>query len=128
MNNNTLTLVARILLSFMFIMSGLFKFGGIAGLAGYIGSVGLPAPTLLAWLAAIFEVVAGVMILVGFKTKLAAWALAAFCVFTGAVFHNNFGDQTQMIMFMKNFTIAGGFILLAIHGAGSLSLDARNSE
>jgi len=75
MNNNTLTLVARILLAAIFIISGLFKFTSIAGLAGYIGSVGLPAPTIIAWLTAIFEVAAGLCVLIGFQTKMASWAL-----------------------------------------------------
>ena len=99
MNNDTLKLVARILISLIFILAGFSKFGNIGGTAGYIASVGLPASTALAWLAAIFEAVAGLMILVGFQTRLTSWALVAFCLFTGAVFHNNFGDQTQMIMF-----------------------------
>jgi putative oxidoreductase len=127
MNNNAILLVARILLSVIFIMAGLQKFGGIDGTAGYISSVGLPASTLLAWLAAIFEVVAGVAILVGFQTRLAAYALAAFCVFTGLVFHFNFADQIQSILFMKNLAIAGGFLALATSGAGALSVDGRKA-
>lgn len=127
MSNNVILLAGRILLSFMFIMAGLQKFGSIAGTAGYIASVGLPAATLLAWLAAIFEVVAGLAILVGFQTRIAAWLLAAFCVFTALVFHNNFGDMTQMLLFMKNLTIAGGFLALSVAGAGTLSVDARRA-
>lgn len=128
MNNNTILLVGRILLAIIFIMAGLQKlFGGIEGTAGYIASVGLPASTALAWLAAIFETVAGIAILVGFRTKETAWALAAFCVFTGFVFHFQPADQGQMINFMKNLAIAGGFLALSVSGAGSLSVDARRS-
>ena len=127
MNTDTLKLIARILLSIIFIMAGASKFGNIGGTAGYIASVGLPASTALAWLAAIFELVAGVMILVGFKTRLTAYALAAFCIFTAVVFHNNFGELVQLIMFQKNIAIAGGFLLLAAVGAGSKSIDARQS-
>lgn len=125
MSNSVILLVARILLSVMFIMSGLQKFGGIEGTAGYIGSVGLPAATLLAWLAAIFETLVGIAILVGFQTRIAALALAAFCVFTGLVFHYAPADQMQMIMMMKNLTIAGGLLALFVSGPGSLSVDAR---
>lgn len=125
MSNSVILLVARILLSVMFIMSGLQKFGGIEGTAGYIGSVGLPAATLLAWLAAIFETLVGIAILVGFQTRIAALALAAFCVFTGLVFHYAPADQMQMIMMMKNITIAGGLLALFASGPGSLSVDAR---
>lgn len=128
MNNNILTLVARILLAAIFIIFGLFKFSNIGGLAGYIGSVGLPVPTVIAWLTAIFEVVAGLCVLIGFQTKLASWALAAFCIASAVIFHNNLGDQTQMALFMKNFAMAGGFILLAVNGPGTISLDAKRTS
>ncbi len=127
MSNNVLLLVARILLAIIFILSGLSKFGDIAGTAGYIGSVGLPAATALAWLAAITETVAGLAILVGFQTRYAAWFLAIFSVFTGVMFHFAPADQMQMISFMKNLAIAGGFLVLALQGAGSLSIDGRRA-
>ena len=127
MNNSTILLIARILLAAIFILAGLNKFGNIADTAGYISSVGLPAGTILAWLTAIFEVVAGIAILIGFQTKLTSWALAAFCVVSAALFHNNLGDQTQFIMFMKNLAMAGGFLALSVSGAGSLSVDERRS-
>ncbi|HTV67733.1 MAG TPA: DoxX family protein [Rhizobiaceae bacterium] len=124
MNSATL-LVARILLSVMFIMAGLQKFGDIAGTAGYIGSVGLPAGSLLAVLSGLLEVVAGVAVLVGFQTRIASYALAAFCLLTALLFHTNFADMTQMLFFMKNITIAGGFLALSVAGAGAYSVDAR---
>ena len=127
MNNNTVLLIARVLLSFIFIMAGVSKFGAIEGTAGYISSVGLPAGTLLAWLAAIFETVAGIFFLIGFQSKLTSYALALFCLFTALVFHFNFADQTQMIMFMKNLAIAGGLLALSVSGPGSISVDSRRS-
>ncbi|WP_425419512.1 DoxX family protein [Oricola indica] len=125
MTNSVLLLAARILLAFIFILSGWGKFFAIEGTAGYISSVGLPAATLLAWAAAIFELVAGLALLVGFRTRETAWALAAFTLFAGFVFHFQPSDQMQMISFMKNLAIAGGFLALGQTGAGSLSLDAR---
>ncbi len=126
MSNSVILLAGRILMAFIFIMAGFGKLaGGIEGTAGYIASVGLPAATLLAWLAAIFELVAGLMILVGFMTRQTAWALAAFCVFTGFVFHFQPADQMQFISFMKNLAMAGGFLFLTITGAGSISVDAK---
>ena len=125
MSNALLLLVSRILLAAVFIPAGISKFSGIEGLAGYIGSVGLPAATLLAWCAAIFEVVAGIAILVGFQTKYAALAFAAFCVFTALVFHFNPADQMQMTMLFKNLGLAGGFLALAAAGAGAWSVDAK---
>ena len=80
--------------------------------------------TALAWAAAIFEVAAGIAILVGFQTKYAALALAAFCVFTGLVFHGG-ADQMQQIMMFKNIGLAGGFLALAAAGAGAWSVDAK---
>lgn len=125
MSNAIILLAARILLAVIFILSGWGKFFAIQGTAGYIASVGLPAATLLAWAAAIFELVAGLAILVGFRTREAAWLLAAFCLFAGFVFHLQPADQMQMIMFMKNLAIAGGFLALGQAGAGSLSVDQR---
>ncbi|MCG6856722.1 MAG: DoxX family protein [Salaquimonas sp.] len=125
MSNNIVLLVARILIAAIFIISGLQKFTAIDGTAGYIASVGLPAATLLAWLSAIFETLAGVAILIGFFTRPAAWLLAAFCVVTGLFFHFDPENQMQMVNFMKNLAMAGGFLALAITGPGSISVDAR---
>ena len=126
MTNALALLSARALLAVIFIMAGTQKFGAIDGTAGYIGSVGLPAPALLAWVAAIFETVAGLAILVGFRTRETAYLLAAFCLFTGFVFHFQPDDQIQMIMLMKNLAMAGGFIALAVAGPGRYSIDARS--
>lgn len=127
MSNNVVLLVARLLLSVMFIMSGLQKLTDIAGTAGYIGSVGLPAATLGAWVAGIGETLAGIAVLIGFQTRIGAAFLALFCVFTAVFFHADFGNQMQMIMFMKNFTIAGGLLALYAAGPGSLSVDGRRA-
>jgi putative oxidoreductase len=127
MSNHVILLVARVLLAAIFILAGAGKFGDIAGTAGYIASVGLPAPGALAWLSGAFEVLAGLAVLAGFRTKYAALALAAFCVFTAVFFHANFADQIQMIMFLKNLAIAGGLLALSVAGPGSWSLDARRN-
>ncbi len=139
--NNTLLLVARVLLSFIFILSGFGKLTDPAGTAGMIAGAGLPAATLLAYAAGLFELVAGLFVLVGFQAKLTAWALALFCVFTGLVFHSGtvaiegwpegalgWINTLNQIMLMKNITLAGGYILLAIIGAGAYSLDARRGS
>lgn len=136
--NNALILVARILLSFIFITSGFGKLTDPAGTAGMITGAGLPAATLLAYLAGAFELFAGLAVLVGFQTKLAGFALAAFCIFTGAVFHSGtvavpgwpdaalgWINTLNSIMMMKNFTLAGAYLLLATVGAGAYSIDAR---
>ncbi len=123
--NNIVLLVARILLAFMFIMAGISKFGDIAGTAGYITSVNLPAGTVLAWLGAIFETVGGIAILVGFMTRPVSWLFAIFCAFLGIWFHYVPDDMMKMMIFSKDLTIAGGFLALSVAGAGAYSVDAR---
>lgn len=114
-------LIARLFIGGFFLLAGVGKVADIAGTAGYIQSVGLPG--FLAWPAAIFEIVLGLALIVGYQTRIAALAGAAFCLFTAVVFHNNFADQMQMIMFLKNFSIAGAFLMFFAHGAGKLALD-----
>jgi putative oxidoreductase len=123
--NNLLLLVARILLSFMFIMAGFQKFGDLAGTAGYITSVGLPAGTVLAILAGAVEVLAGIAVQVGFQTRIASRVHAAFCAVAAIFFHFVPGDMMQMMMYSKDLTIAGGFLALSVAGAGAWSVDGR---
>ena len=115
--------VARLFLGQIFLLSGIFKISGYEGTQGYMDAMGVPG--MLLPLVIVIEVGGGLAIIAGWQTKLASIALAAFTVVAAAIFHNNFSDQIQMIMFMKNIAIAGGFILLAIHGAGGYSLDSR---
>jgi putative oxidoreductase len=113
MSNSAVLLIARILLSAIFISAGLQKLGSM--------------PVVLAWASGIFEAVAGVAILLGFFTRYAAWLLAAFCVVTAIFFHFDFSDQMQIISLFKNLAIAGGFLALAVAGPGSISIDARRA-
>lgn len=119
--NCYLPLVARVLLALLFLLAGLGKIGDVAGTAGYMSSVGIPG--FLAWPAIIFEIGVGVLLIVGWKTRIVALAAAAFCLVTAVLFHNNFADQIQMIMFLKNLSIAGGFLLLTANGAGKFAID-----
>lgn len=118
-------LAARILLSVMFFVSGLGKIGSYAGTQAYMESQGVPG--ILLPLVIVFEVVAPILVVIGWQTRIAAWALAGFSILAALLFHMNFADQMQMIMFMKNLTIAGGFLLLAARGAGELSVDHRRA-
>ena len=119
--------LGRVLLAVIFIFAGVSKIAsGGAGMVEYMESVGVPG--FLFWPAAIFEVVAGLMVLVGYKTKLVGFLLAGFCIITGALFHYVPADQTQMTMMMKNFAMAGGFLMLARFGAGEFSMDNRASN
>lgn len=118
--------VARLFLGQIFLLSGIFKISGYEGTQGYMDAMGVPG--MLLPLVILIEVGGGLAIIAGWQTKLVSIALAAFTVVAAAIFHNNFSDQIQMIMFMKNIAIAGGFILLAVHGAGGYGLDVRRSK
>lgn len=125
--NGALILAARVLLSILFITAGFAKLTGIEGTAGWFGSIGLPAPTLLAILVGLLELVGGLAILVGFKARIAAIALAIFTLAATAIAHLDFSDQMQVLMLQKNLGITGGLILLAVFGAGALSIDGRRA-
>ena len=115
--------VGRLLLAMMFVMSGFSKISNFAGTQGYMEAMGVPGAILP--LAIALEVLGGLAIILGWKTKIASVALAGFCVVSAALFHNDFSNQSEMIMFMKNVTIAGGFLLLIAHGPGAYALDNR---
>ena len=124
-NASTSFLLGRVLLAVIFLLSGFGKLTAIAGTAGYFGSLGLPLPTVTAIVVGLIELLGGLAILVGFQTRIVAWVLAIFTVATGLVAHMNWADQMQMISFLKNLAIAGGFIVLASSGAGAYSIDAK---
>ncbi len=117
--------LGRVFMAFLFIMAGIGKAGNPEGTIGYISSAGLPLPELGYAIALAAEIGGGLLILVGYQTRLVAFGMALFTIATAVFFHNNFADQMQMTMFMKNFAIAGGFLVLAAHGAGALSIDNR---
>jgi putative oxidoreductase len=114
----------RFLLGLLFLLSGLGKLGAYGATAAYMSASGVPGALLPAVIAT--EVFGALAIVLGWKTRVAAFLLAGFCLLTAVAFHNNLADQTQMIMFFKNLSIAGGFLLLVANGAGPLSLDRRS--
>lgn len=120
---NSVELIGRTMLSGIFVASGLSKIGAYEGTQAYMSAVGIPGA--LAPAAIAFEIIAPILVIIGWHTRYAALALAGFSVLTGVMFHFDFGDQIQSIMFMKNVAIAGGFLILAANGVGALSVDAR---
>jgi putative oxidoreductase len=129
-NQNATALVGRILLALMFLLSGIGKIGDFAGTAGYISSVGLPFSSVLAAGALVLEIVAGIALIIGFKTRWAALALALFTLAAAFLFHNYWampaGQQMmQQIIFLKNLAVTGGLLMLAIAGPGAWSVDRR---
>jgi len=115
--------LGRLLLAMMFFMAGLNKISNFAGTQAYMEAMGVPGALLP--LAIALEVLGGLAIILGWQTKLAALALAGFSVVSAAIFHADFSNQAEMTSFMKNVTIAGGFLLLVAHGQGSYAMDNR---
>jgi putative oxidoreductase len=116
-------LTGRALLSAIFIMAGVSKLGAWAGTQGYMESMGVPG-TLLPLVIAL-EIGGGLAVLLGWQARLGAFLLAGFSVVSALIFHADFGDQTQSILFMKNLAMAGGLLVLVASGAGAWSIDAR---
>ncbi len=130
---STLNLIGRVAFAALFIPGGISKLTGFEGTVGYISSVGLPLATLGAILALTVEIVAGLALLVGFKTRIAALVLAGFTLAASVFFHAYWSvpaDQAfvQQLLFFKNIAVAGGLLLLAAHGAGAFSIDARSNR
>lgn len=119
--NNPLALLGRIGLSLIFIISGWAKIAGYAGTQQYMESAGVPGALLPLVIA--LELGGGLAILAGAFTRWIALAIAAFSLASAVLFHGNFGDAAQATSFWKNVAMAGGFIMLAAHGAGTFSLD-----
>ncbi|RUU64812.1 DoxX family protein, partial [Mesorhizobium sp. M7A.T.Ca.TU.009.01.1.2] len=129
MPRNALLLLSRLLLAALFVPSGIHALSDIAGTTGYFASLGLPLPTLAAWGTGLFELIAGLLVLVGFQTRIAALLLAAFCIAAGFIGHYGQGGGDAMLAFlhqqmlMKDIAISGGFVALAMAGAGAWSVD-----
>jgi putative oxidoreductase len=127
---NTLQIFAaptgRFFLAIMFFMSGLTKISQYAGTQGYMEAMGVPG--FLLPLVILTEAFGGLAIILGWKTKYVALALAGFTVLSAILFHADFSNQAEMTNFMKNIAIAGGFLTLFVHGAGAYSLDNRANK
>ncbi len=124
-SNGLATLVARVFISILFILAGFSKLTAISGTAGYFAGLGLPVPTVTAVIVGLVEFVGGLAILVGFQTRIAAAIVALFTIGATLVAHMNFAEGMNALMAQKNLAIAGGLILLALQGAGSISIDAK---
>lgn len=111
----------RIFMATIFILSGVGKIGTYESTQGYMEMFGVPVFLLTPTI--VLEAGAGLAVLVGFKTRYAALLLAVFTLLTAVIFHRNFADQIQQIMFLKNLAMTGGFLLLAKVGAQQFSVD-----
>ena len=123
---NVSELIGRTFLAVLFLLSGVGKIGAYAATAAYMSSVGVPGVLLPVVIAT--EVLGALAIILGWHTRIAAFLLAGYSLLAALIFHANFADQIQMIMFLKNVSIAGGLLLLVGNGAGALSLDRRRAR
>jgi putative oxidoreductase len=126
---NPTVLAGRILLGLIFVISGFGKISGFDGTVGYIAAKGLPLPQIVAVLTICIELGGGLMLMFGLFTRWAAFGLAAFTILAALIFHNFWAASeaarvSQQTNFMKNLSMAGGMLVLAVFGPGGLSLDA----
>ena len=122
-----LPFAGRVLIGGIFVLSGLTKLASYGGTTAAISAVGLPFAPLGFVVAIAVEIGLGSLLLIGYRARPTALALAIWCGVTAIFFHRNFADQNMMIHFMKNMMIAGGLLQIVHFGAGALSLDNRNS-
>ncbi len=120
---NILDLVARILISALFLLNGIFKISNYDGTVGWMEGFGIPGILIIP--AIILEIVGPILIILGYKAKIAAGLLSLFCIATAVIFHNDFSDQTQLGSFLKNIALAGGFLFIFINGTKDFSLDKK---
>ena len=127
--NPILPLIGRLLMGLLFLVYGVIKITSIPGTTGYMGKLGLPAPELFAYLAAIIELAGGAMIIVGFQTRRVAWFLMVYTLVATGLAHRfwEYSDPgargANMVNFFKNLAIMGGFFFMALFGPGSASVD-----
>lgn len=123
--NKVFELAGRVLLASLFLLSGLSKMSAYGATAAYMAGAGVPAALLPVVIAT--EVLGSLAIILGWHTRIAAFLLGGFTLIAAVLFHNNFGDQIQTIMFLKDVAITGAFGMLVANGAGALSLDHRRA-
>ena len=120
---NILDLVARILISALFLINGVFKISNYDGTVGWMEGFGIPGILIIP--AIVLEIVGPILIILGYKAKIAAGLLSLFCIATAVIFHNDFSDQMQLGSFLKNIALAGGFLFIFINGTKDFSLDRK---
>ena len=123
---NILDLVARILISALFLLNGVFKISNYEGTVGWMEGFGIPGILIIP--AIILEIVGPVLIILGYKAKIAAGLLSLFCIATAVIFHNDFSDQMQLTSFLKNIAIAGGFLFILVNGTRDFSIEKKFSK
>ena len=120
---NIFDLLARILISALFLINGIFKITNYDGTLDWIEGYGMPGVLLIP--AIILEILGPILIIIGYQTKITAAFLSLFCLATAVIFHNDFSNQMQLTSFLKNIALAGGFLFLVVNGSKKFSLDNK---
>ena len=120
---NISDLLARILISALFLINGIFKITNYDGTLDWMEGYGMPGVLLIP--AIILEILGPFLIIIGYQTKITAAFLSLFCLATAVIFHNDFSNQMQLTSFLKNIALAGGFLFLVINGSKKFSLDNK---
>ena len=120
---NIFDLIGRIFISLIFLLSGFNKITNYEETIIWMESFGLPGFLLIPTI--ILEITAPILIIIGYQVRFSAAFLAIFCIGTAIIFHNDFSNQMQLIAFMKNFALAGGFLFLVTNGAKDFSIDKK---
>lgn len=128
--HDAMALLGRALIALLFVPAGWSKIGGFSGTAGYIASKGVPLPEVAAAIAILVELGLGLMLLLGWRTRLAALGIAVFTVVITFIFHNFWAVPAEQVMaqqqnFFKNLAVVGGLLAFTVFGAGGWSLDGR---
>jgi putative oxidoreductase len=123
-----LPFAGRLLIGLPFMVSGLGKLAAYGATTAFIASSRLPLPAPLAYAGAVaVEIGCGLLVVLGYKTRVVATVLALFCLATAAFFHTNFADPNQTFHFIKNLVMTGGVLQLVAYGASAISIDNRQS-
>jgi putative oxidoreductase len=127
-SNATMLAAARIFLSSLFLVAGVRKVVTYAGTVGYLTKLGFPAPEVMAVVAMVIEIGAGLMLLVGWRTRWAAWIFIVFVAVATAMAHRFWQFDAaqlpnQLNHFLKNIAIIGGLLYVVAFGPGRMSVD-----
>ena len=115
-----LDLLGRILISSVFLFSGINKFLQFEATVQWMEGFGIPGFLLIPAIA--IEIILPILIIIGYRTKLSAGILALFCLITGFVFHFDLSNQMQVVALLKNIGLAGGMFFLMINGPKEFTL------
>lgn len=126
--NNFYPLIGRVLISVIFLISGINKIFNFGGTQQFMEMKGMPLTSILLIAAIIIEVFGAIAIILGYKAKWAALILIIFMIPTTLIFHLNLGDQMQQIQFLKNLAMIGGLIYVALFGSGPFSMEYENDR